>query len=506
MGRDDACGPGVVSCHHRHLDTRAVAVADGRRHFGPHRILHADETEKDQIDQMAMAILAIEFGGDLALGKPEDAQSPCGQFLLLTQERPALDGADPVARIHAVGHRNQGFRRSLDEDAHRRPFRVERGRVSPVRLVRNAPGQGIAPVKLLLRDAALACGRQQRHVDGVAGRHPATAFPDETRLVRQRRRPKKRRDAGPRLLRAAMHAPDRTGIEVLSRLAASSVPSGRQISVTVSSFSVSVPVLSVAIIVQEPSDSTAGILRTMTWAPAILRMPIARATEMATGSPSGIALTASATDIMKRSWIPIPRNSPAPIRSATATPTAMAIMRANRSIRIIRGGCDSDRLPICSAILPISVATPVAVTTPRPRPRVIVDPADIRACRRSIVPSSVGADAAFLTAIDSPVSRDSSHCRSALSPSWRSAGTRPPASSRTISPGTRSRASTSRGSPSRITDARGCSSLRSAAAAWPAVDSWGAPMIPLTRSTAPMNTASLMSPKASDTTAAASRM
>lgn len=72
-------------------------------------------------------------------------------------------------------------------------------------------------------------------------------------------------------------------------------------SVTVSSFSVSVPVLSVEIIVQEPSDSTAGILRTMTWPAAILRTPIARATEMATGSPSGIALTARATDVMKSS-------------------------------------------------------------------------------------------------------------------------------------------------------------------------------------------------------------
>ena len=178
---------------------------------------------------------------------------------------------------------------------------------------------------------------------------------------------------------------------------------------TVSSFIVNVPVLSVAIIVQEPSDSTAGILRTMTWAPAILRIPIARATEIATGSPSGIALTANATDIMKRSRRPMPRRCPMPIRRTMATPTAMAIMCAKRSIRITRGGCDIDRFPISLAILPISVAGPVAVTTPHPRPRATIEPANIAVCRRSADSPATDTGNVFLTGTDSPVSKDSSH-------------------------------------------------------------------------------------------------
>ena len=58
---------------------------------------------------------------------------------------------------------------------------------------------------------------------------------------------------------------------------------------------VNVPVLSVAITLQLPSASTAGRLRTSTRWRAIRDTPTASATVSATGKPSGIADTASAT-------------------------------------------------------------------------------------------------------------------------------------------------------------------------------------------------------------------
>ena len=59
--------------------------------------------------------------------------------------------------------------------------------------------------------------------------------------------------------------------------------------------SVSVPVLSVAITVTDPSASTAESLRTTARCRAIRSTPIARATVSTAGSPSGTAATASAT-------------------------------------------------------------------------------------------------------------------------------------------------------------------------------------------------------------------
>ncbi|MNS84679.1 hypothetical protein D3C72_1185120 [compost metagenome] len=284
------------------------------------------------------------------------------------------------------------------------------------------------------------------------------------------------------------------------------VPSGSRISVTTSSFMVRVPVLSVAIMVQDPSDSTAGILRTITWAFAIRRMLIASATEMATGSPSGIALTASPTDIMNSSRNAMPRSIPTNTSNATATPTATAISREKRWSLRIKGGCEMDSRPSSRAIRPICVAAPVATTMPWPLPRSTTVPAEVRHWR-ALAGALLASHAESLrTGSDSPVSRDSSHCRSMAEVSSRSAGTRLPASSTTRSPGTSVLASISCWMPSRITVARGCSILRSATAALSAVCSCAVPMTPLISSTAPMNSASFRSPNASDTAAAARRM
>ena len=153
------------------------------------------------------------------------------------------------------------------------------------------------------------------------------------------------------------------------------VPSGSFSSFTVSSFIVSVPVLSVAIIVQEPSASMAVMFRAMTFAFAIRRMPMASATEMATGSPSGMALTARPTAIRNSKWKPMSRSQPTATSAVTARPTASAIVREKESSLMISGGRDNEFFAISPAILPISVLSPVAVTTPRPRPRVTMVPA-----------------------------------------------------------------------------------------------------------------------------------
>ena len=65
---------------------------------------------------------------------------------------------------------------------------------------------------------------------------------------------------------------------------------------TVNSLQVNVPVLSLAISVQLPKPSTAASRRTITPRRAIRAVPMDRATVKATGSPSGMADTAKATE------------------------------------------------------------------------------------------------------------------------------------------------------------------------------------------------------------------
>ncbi len=75
---------------------------------------------------------------------------------------------------------------------------------------------------------------------------------------------------------------------------------------TVWLFIVSVPVLSLAIMVQLPNPSTAASFLTITFFLAILEVEIERATVMATGRPSGIAETARATERKNMSCSGIP--------------------------------------------------------------------------------------------------------------------------------------------------------------------------------------------------------
>ncbi len=70
---------------------------------------------------------------------------------------------------------------------------------------------------------------------------------------------------------------------------------------TVISFFVSVPVLSEAMTLAEPSVSTAARRRTMAWRRAMRCTPIDSTAVTTAGSPSGTAATASATPRMSTS-------------------------------------------------------------------------------------------------------------------------------------------------------------------------------------------------------------
>ena len=270
---------------------------------------------------------------------------------------------------------------------------------------------------------------------------------------------------------------------------------------------VRVPVLSLAMQVQLPRLSTAAIRRTITCRFAMREAATESTTVSATGRPSGMAETASATTKKKTSTRGMPRANAIAPRSAPAPTTAIEIFRANSSIRRTSGGFALSTEAIEVAIPPTCVRPAVATTTPLARPNAIVLPAKAMVHRSATGASGGSAPPApFSTATDSPVSRDSSIRRSRASSSRRSAGTRRPDSSRTTSPGTRSSAGTSSVLPERRTVAVVVSRVRRAWALRSAFHSWTVPTAALTRTTIMMKTASVASPSASEMPAAIRRM
>ena len=239
---------------------------------------------------------------------------------------------------------------------------------------------------------------------------------------------------------------------------------------------------------------------------AILRAAIASAMVMATGNPSGMADTASATPSMN--IVPIlascTRTATAPMKAA-ADSTATAITRLKRSIRSTSGGFPAPAAAIEMASRPTVVRVPVATTTPCPRPCAMVVPANAM-LRQSAGPASSSPvqQASFRTASDSPVSSASSTSRPCASSRRRSAGTRRPLSSATTSPGTTSALSSSTRSPSRSTVARINSSFCRPWLCCSACHSCHPPSPELISSIRPMNPASPRSPSAIAATAAAS--
>jgi hypothetical protein len=207
--------------------------------------------------------------------------------------------------------------------------------------------------------------------------------------------------------------------------------------------------------------------------------------------------------------VPMPascRSTPTAPMTTAADSTATAITRLNRSIRSTSGGLPASAAVIEMASRPTAVRAPVATTTPWPRPRATVVPANAM-LRQSAGPASVAPiqAASLRTGSDSPVSKASPISRPWASSSRRSAGTRCPVSRATTSPGTTSALSSSTESPSRSTVARIWRSFWRLWLCCSARHSCQPPSVELSNSTTPMKAASLRSPSNMAAMAAASR-
>ncbi len=189
----------------------------------------------------------------------------------------------------------------------------------------------------------------------------------------------------------------------------SSSPPARASFLTVSSFTVSVPVLSVAIKVHEPSASTVTSFRAITFRFAIRLMAIESAIVIATGKPSGIAATAKAA-ITIMTWIqPIPWVYAAMPINSDAISIRTVIRKVNLSMRINSGGLVLRRASNVSAIRPSWVWIPVWEITPTARPVVTSVPVNAILLRSATGVSAFKISSWFLlTGNDSPVSKDSS--------------------------------------------------------------------------------------------------
>ena len=239
---------------------------------------------------------------------------------------------------------------------------------------------------------------------------------------------------------------------------------------TVISFRVSVPVLSEQIVVVEPRVSTDESLRTITLRSAMRCVPSDSTMVVIAVSPSGTAATASETASSSTSTSSVSDRRSCTTRMVTLITMAMAITAMPsslpvRSSSLCSGVATSSVAWSEPAILPISVAGPVAVTSARPRPAAIAVPLKTMLVR-SAIPVSPSSGALFLeTGVLSPVRADSA-TRSAIdSSTLASAGMVSPSSRSRTSPGTSSVAGTTRCCPSRSTRAVGAVMASSAATA-----------------------------------------
>ena len=145
---------------------------------------------------------------------------------------------------------------------------------------------------------------------------------------------------------------------------------GITISRAVILLSVSVPVLSEQIADVEPSVSTAGSRLTMALRRAISRVPIESRAVTTAGSPVGMAATASATPVMNRVSNDSPRARPSSTTMTRATAAIEAMIFESESSCLWSGVLLVSVFASMSAMCPISVPIPVAVTMISPRPRV----------------------------------------------------------------------------------------------------------------------------------------
>ena len=236
------------------------------------------------------------------------------------------------------------------------------------------------------------------------------------------------------------------------------VASASRSSATAIRFSVRVPVLSVHRTVADPKVSIAAARRVSTRAREIRHAPIAMNTVSTTGISSGNIDIPSAIPARTASSHP-PRRVPySTTASAVTAPPTMANIRTNRRVWACNRGASVCSAPRDWPILPTSLRTPVAVTSAIPVPRTTSEPENTNG--RSSPPGRLfksfpSPRSTLRTGTDSPVSNDSSVCRSLHSTSTASAGTRSPSASTIRSPRTTSLPAMRTRSPSRITRARG---------------------------------------------------
>ena len=261
--------------------------------------------------------------------------------------------------------------------------------------------------------------------------------------------------------------------------------------------SVRVPVLSVPSTVTEPSVSTAGSRLIRAFRADIRRAPRASARVTTAGRDSGTAATTKLIAVMTISSSGCPRTSPR-ARTTAHSPTAPTASARPSPTRRRCSGVSPGRPPISAAICPNELAAPVAVTTARPRPRTTPCPPTPHRLRhpgrsRPCPPERIPRSGRTRPRAASPRPR----CR-------HRPGTMSPSASTNRSPTTTSAAGISCCSPSRTTRASGAASSDRAAIALPAFTSWATPTAVFTTITSKMTEASVQSPVATVSTAAAS--
>ena len=249
---------------------------------------------------------------------------------------------------------------------------------------------------------------------------------------------------------------------------------------TIISLRVSVPVLSVQIVVVDPSVSTDDSLRTITFRFAIRWVPSDSTTVVIAVRPSGTAATASDTASSSTSTTSVSVRSSSSTRIVALMTSAMAITAMPSSLPTRSSSFCSGVAALSAdssdrAIFPISVAAPVAVTIARPRPAAIEVPLKTMFTWSPTPASPSSAPRDFDTGVLSPVRADSA-ARSAIDSSTRaSAAIVSPSSRSRTSPGTSSAVGVIRCSPSRRTRAFGADIATSAASACSARLSWMKP-------------------------------
>mmetsp|Transcript_118031 Transcript_118031/g.376333 ORF Transcript_118031/g.376333 Transcript_118031/m.376333 type:complete len:481 (+) Transcript_118031:1645-3087(+) len=207
---------------------------------------------------------------------------------------------------------------------------------------------------------------------------------------------------------------------------------------------VRVPVLSLHRMPTQPRVSTASILRTKTLRFAIFLEAIIRQTVTVGSSPSGTCAKKAVAAFVRTSerfLLCGDKMLATKDKQPTATAT-YAMMWTKCSIWISKEDRVRD-VRILAAIWPSNVLSPVPNTSPSIRPWITVVPLKVT-LRASTSAWHLGAISAVLgSATDSPVSAElSTSVPSEQATTRRSAGTFCPASSSTMSPGTRSSANT----------------------------------------------------------------